>query len=349
MRRRQMIAAHLAAFALFALGGAGAASGQQPIKAKIGQATPALSFLPLYAGRALETFAAEGVDLQWSSIPGGDPVALAALDSGDIDFAAVGAETALQAIAKGQPFQLIYSLMSKMSLELVASKAFLTRAGVKPGDPLEKRIRALKDATLGVSAVRGAQDRAARWLIGQGGLDPARDLKVALIGPPPAIRAAFEKGAIDAFMLSPPEGIIAERADTGRILIRLGDEFSDLKQLHFLVLVVKKPLDGGRLEAARRVARAMIAASERLLADPKGVGGEIHKRFFARADGDVILAAVESLKDGIATKGRMSPRSIEFLLRFATQSGVEFEGNLEPQRAEGGLWSNAVVDAASIR
>ena len=69
----------------------------------------------------------------------------------------------------------------------------------------------------------------------------------------------------------------------------------------------------------------------------------------ARADADVILAAVESLKDGIATKGRMSPASIEFLLRFATQSGVEFEGSLEPQRAEGGLWTNAVVDAASKR
>lgn len=349
MRRRQLIAMQLAALAILALGDAGAASAQQPLKVRIGQATPALSFLPLYAGRALETFSAEGIDLQWSSIPGGDPVALAALDSGDIDFAAVGAETALQAIAKGQPFQLIYSLMSKMSLELVASKAFLERTGVKPGDPLDKRIRALKDATLGVSAVRGAQDRAARWLVGQGGLDPSRDLKVALIGPPPAIRAAFEKGAIDAFVLSPPEGIIAERADTGRILIRLGDEFGDLKQLHFLVLVAKKPLDGVKLEAARRVARAMIAASERVLTDPKTTGAEIHKRFFARADVDVILAAIESLKDGIATKGRMSPASIEFLLRFATQSGVEFEGSLESQRAEGGLWTNAVIDAASKR
>lgn len=349
MQRRKLIALYLASLALSAFGAACAASAQQPIKAKIGQATPALSFLPLYAGRALETFAAEGVDLQWTSIPGGDPVALAALDSGDIDFAAVGAETALQAIAKGQPFQLIYSLMSKMSLELVASKGFLERTGVEPGDPLEKRIRALKDATLGVSAVRGAQDRAARWLIGQGGLDPARDLKVALIGPPPAIRAAFEKGAIDAFVLSPPEGIIAERADAGRILVRLGDELPDLKQLHFLVLVAKKPLEGAKLEAARRAARAMVAASERLLADPKAVGGEIHKRFFARADIEVIVAAVDSLKDGVATKGRMSPPSIEFLLRFARQSGVEFEGNLESQRAEGGLWTNAVVDAASKR
>ena len=78
--------------------------------------------------------------LEWAAIPGGDPSTLAALDSGDIDFAAVGSETALQAISKGQPFVLIYPVMGKMSVELVVSEAFLKRTGVSPADPLPKRI-----------------------------------------------------------------------------------------------------------------------------------------------------------------------------------------------------------------
>ena len=92
---------------------------------RIGQAVPTLSFLPLWAARALGTFEEEGVRLQFVSIRGGDPTALAALDSGDIDFAAVGSDTALEAIAKGQPFQFVYSLMSQVSLELTDSNKYL--------------------------------------------------------------------------------------------------------------------------------------------------------------------------------------------------------------------------------
>ena len=85
----------------------GAALAQSPVKVRIGQATPALSFLPIYAARALDSFKEAGVELEWSAIQGGDPPTLAALDSGNIDFAAVGTETALQAIDKGQSFTLV--------------------------------------------------------------------------------------------------------------------------------------------------------------------------------------------------------------------------------------------------
>ena len=118
--------------------------------------------------------------------PGGDPTALAALDAGDIDLAAVGSDTALAAIAKGQPFLMVYDLMSKVSLELVVSPALMARTGVTPDDALPKRLAAMKGAVIGVSAVGGAQDRMARWLARQGGLGPD-DIQVALVGGPPAI------------------------------------------------------------------------------------------------------------------------------------------------------------------
>ena len=54
-------------------------------------------------------------------LPGGDASALAALDSGDIDLAAVGSEAVLRAAAKGQPFEIVYTLMSKVTLQLVVS------------------------------------------------------------------------------------------------------------------------------------------------------------------------------------------------------------------------------------
>ena len=81
------------------------ASAQQTVR--IAQGFASLSFLPVWAARALNTFAAEGLTATVIVSPGGDPAALAALDAGDVDLAAVGTESALRAIAKGQPFEIV--------------------------------------------------------------------------------------------------------------------------------------------------------------------------------------------------------------------------------------------------
>lgn len=313
-------------------------------KVRIGQATAALSFTPIWAARALDTFKAQGLDLQWSTIAGGDPTTLAALDSGDIDFAAVGSETALQAIAKGQPFQLVYSLMSTMTLELVVSNDFLARTGVSPSDPLDKRIKALKGALIGVSAVRGAQDRVARWLIQQGGLDPMADLKVANIGAPPAIRAALENKQIDGFVLSPPEGVLTEQSKAGKVLVKLGREFPELQTLHFLVLVAKRPVDGAKQELAIKTLRALTLASLTTLVDTRDVAAKIQSKFFPKIESEIILAAIQSMKPGLARIGRFTAPEIAYLLKFTADTGGAMERQLDAVQGEGQFWTNAFVD-----
>ena len=245
---------------------------QEATSLRIGQATTSVSFLAIWAARALDTFRPQGIDLKWAAIPGGDPTVLAALDAGDIDLAAVGTDTPLAAVAKGQDFVLVYALMSQMSLELVVSNAFLARKGVRLSDPLQKRIEALKGATIGVSAVRGAQDRVARWLVAQAGLDPANDIKIALIGSPPAIHAALDHEQIDGFILSPPEGYLAEEAGSGKDSHPHRHGIARMKDLPFLALVAKKPLTGARFDLAVKAARALDAASDEVLRDPARVG-----------------------------------------------------------------------------
>jgi ABC-type nitrate/sulfonate/bicarbonate transport system substrate-binding protein len=315
-------------------------------KVRIGQATAALSFTPIWAARALDTFKAQGLDLQWSTIAGGDPTTLAALDSGDIDFAAVGSETALQAIAKGQPFQLVYSLMSTMTLELVVSNDFLARTGVSPTDPLDKRIKALKGAMIGVSAVRGAQDRVARWLIQQGGLDPMGDLKVANIGAPPAIRAALENKQIDGFVLSPPEGVLTEQSKAGKVLVKLGSEFPDLQTLHFLVLVAKRPVEGAKRELAIKTINALVAANLMTVLDARQVAREIQSKFFPKLEPDIIAAAIESMKPGLARSGSFAAPEIAYLLKFTADTGGVMEKQLDAVQGEGQFWTNEFNSAA---
>ena len=323
-----------------ALALAAPAHAQAARKVRIGQATPAVSFLPIQAARALGTFAAAGLELDWAAIPGGDPSCLAALDSGDIDFAAVGTETLLNAIGKGQPFQMIASLMSKVSLELVVSNKVIERTGIAPADdPLEKRLSALKGITVGVSAIGGTQDRAARWLARQAGLDPRTEVQIAMAGPPPAIQGALEAGRIDAFVLSPPEGLLAEDARTGQVLVRMGDEFPALKGIPSLVLAMKIPADAARQSLAVATCKALRAACTQLLADPPGVAARIQAALYPRIKAPVMQAAILGLRSGITGLGRIDPASIPALLAYAGDAAH----GLDPKTV---FWINEYWDEA---
>lgn len=280
---------------------------------KIGQATTSLSFLPIFAARALDTFSAQSLGLDWAVIQGGDPAALAALDAGDLDFAAVGGETALQAISKGQPYSLIYSLMSRMSLELVVGAS----VKAEPGDPIEKRLAALKGMTVGVSAVGGTQDRAVRWLAAKGKL-AREDVQVAMVGGPPALQAALENKRIDAFILSPPESQIAAAGGYGRPLINLATDFPQLGNLPFLALIAKRPFaNEGKIRAT---VAALHAAADALHHDPEGTADKIQAKYFPRVAPAIVRSAVKGMLDGV-TDGAMSPEAIESQITFGKESG----------------------------
>ncbi|HLW11064.1 MAG TPA: ABC transporter substrate-binding protein [Casimicrobiaceae bacterium] len=319
----------------------------QPATVRIGQAVPTMSFLPILAARALGSFDAQQLKLEFTQIRGGDPAALAALDSGNIDFAAVGSDTALAAIAKGQPFELVYSLMSQVTLDLVVSNDFLKRMRVSPGDPLQQRIKALKGATIGVSAVGGAQDRAVRWLVAKGGLDRQHDVKIALIGPPPAIQAALDHGQIDGYVLSPPEGTLSEQSGTGKTFIRLGSEFPQLANVPYLVLVAKAPMDDKQHDLAVSTARALQAASRSVLDDPGRAADEIRRQFYPKLGVDVVKSAIAAMSPGIRDGGKMIAAGISQVLEFTTESGETLAKALDPAPGPHAFWTNDVVDLAA--
>ena len=305
------------------------AAAAAPDAVRIGQATASLSFLPVWAARAMGSFPAQGLALTWAALPGGDPTALAALDSGDIDLAAVGSDTVLNAVSKGQPFLMVASLMSRVTLDLVVSKAFLARTGVAASDPLDKRLAALKGAVIGVSAVGGTQDRAARWLAGRAGLDMKTGVQVAMVGGPPALQAALENGRIDAFVLSPPEAQVAEAGSYGAGLVGFGKDFPELAELPFLVLVARSPVDAAAAaDRITRSLRAMRSAAAAVQADPVKAAALIGQQFFPRIPPPIVAAAVEAMRPGLADGGRFTPAGIAALVRFSGAPAGSGEGTL---------------------
>jgi NitT/TauT family transport system substrate-binding protein len=314
---------------------------------RIAQGFASLSFLPLWGARALNTFAPQGLTATVLSSPGGDPAALAALDAGDADLAAVGTESALRAVAKGQPFEIVYNLMSKVTLEVVVAPSFAEKTGVKPSDPLEKRIAALKGATVGVAAVGGTQETAARWLAAKGGLDPKADIKVAQVGSPVALQAALENKRIDAFVLSPPEGFLAAKSGSGTVLVSLGDDFPLLANQPYLVLVAKKPIDDKASDLIVKTARAMQAASIALVSEPEPTAQAIQKQFFAKADPAAIVAAVKAMNGGVASGGKLDVQAFQNQLAFSKQVGTNFGKDFDAAASQNDLWTNSFVERAA--
>ena len=320
------------------------ASAQQTVR--IGLGAPTLSFLPIFAARALDTFKAQGLTATAVALPGGDASALAAVDSGDIELAAVGPDAMLRAVAKGQPFEMVYTLMSKVTLQLVVSPSFLAQAGVKPTDSLPKRLAALKGATVGVTALAGTQEIAARWLAGKGGLDPKNDIKVAQVGSPIAVQAALEAKQIDAFVLSPPEGYLAEKAGTGVVLISLGDDFPLLANQPYLVLVAKKPVDDKTADLIVRTAKALQAASIAALQKPDETAAAIQKQFFAKAQPDSIVAALKAMNNGVSGGGQLDVDGVRNALTFAKEVGTSFGKDFDAASSENEVWTNQFVAKA---
>jgi NitT/TauT family transport system substrate-binding protein len=325
----------------------GVATAQQTVR--IGQATSSLSFVAIFAARALNTFEAQGLTATAAILPGGDPAALAALDAGDIDLAAVGPEAVLRAAAKGQPFEIVYSLMSKVTPQLVVSSAFLERTGVKAADPLAKRLAALKGALVGVSAIGGTQETVARWLAAKGGLDPKADIKVAQVGGPPALQAALENKRIDAFVLSPPEGFLAEKSGAGTVLVSIGDDFPQVARQPYLVLVAKKPIKDTASDLITKTVRALQAGSVALTEKPEPTASLIQAKFFPKADPDGVVAAVKAMNSGIAEGGKLDVAGFQNLLTFSLEVGTEFGKNFDAKTSESDLWTNQFVEAAKAK
>ena len=341
---------HNSIFRLLAIGAAlllmpASVSAQQTIR--IAQGVSTLSFLPLWAARALNTFSAQGLTANAVVVPGGDAATLAALDAGDIDLAAVGSETVLRAAAKGQPFEIVYSLMSKVTLQLVVSPALLDRTGVKASDPLEKRLGALKGATVGVAAVGGTQDAAARWLAAKGGLNPKTDVKVAQIGNPVALQAALDRQADRRLRAVTAGGISRRRRQAAVSSLPRSATISPCSTHQpFLVLVAKKPIDDQKAALFVKTVRALQAASDELVKQPDQTAQAIQKQFFPKATPEFVVAAVKAMNSGVADGGKLDAEGFSNMLVFAKEMGTNFGKEFDAKAAENDLWTNRFVDGA---
>ena len=251
------------------------ASAQQTIR--IG-ATPAITFVVLYAAEHLGYFKAEGLNCQFSDFEGGAEVTTAMV-GGSIDFAGTYVERPMILAEKGFAAKNLLAILNRNPIFLVVKKAL-------PATD----VRGLKGTKLGMTRAGSATDLALRAVLRDAGLEPDRDVAVIAVGSSTSAAAALRAGQIDGFMGGEPGGaVIVHQLKIGRYFIEplrdQGPKF--LRDMTFPTLQASDRYIQANPQTVERVVRAVAKTQKRLREDPEA-GVKVAQKIFPTLDVELI-------------------------------------------------------------
>lgn len=221
-----------------------------------------LAFAPVFIADQLGYWKDQGLAMKMPVITGVG--AINAALAGSADFAIATGQTVIRANARGQKAVIVVTFFTNLAHEAVLAKAQAEAAGITFASPIEKRAQALKGKKIAVNATNAIPHAYLKLLARKGGLDPERDVQVAVMSPEASF-AALKTGAIDGFVQAMPYSLVPIRNGTGVLLssnLRDPPDFPELVPQIFNGVVaradecVKKPT----------ICRRMVAGFERGMA-----------------------------------------------------------------------------------
>jgi NitT/TauT family transport system substrate-binding protein len=162
-------------------------------------AIPGISgtLLPLYVGQEKRLFKKHGLDSELIMVRSGS-VAVQSLLAGEIQYAASGTSSGIEAKLAGADMISITDYMNTLPYTLVTSDRI-------------KSANQLKGKRFAVSRLGAISDIALRLALKNLGIDPSKDAVILGIGDAAARFAALKVGSVDATVISPPDTLTARK------------------------------------------------------------------------------------------------------------------------------------------
>ena len=152
------------------------------------------SEIPFRAALARGFFKQQGLQVEPILIRGG-PAAIAAVVSGEVDFAAIGgAQAVFRSRARGLDISIIGCTSSTTNYLLLGNKQ-------------TKTVEDLKGKTIGITGAGTYSEFAMRAFLKKSNINPDKDVMLRAIGGTVLRAAAIEKGIIAAAPFSPEDGV----------------------------------------------------------------------------------------------------------------------------------------------
>lgn len=198
------------------------------------------SELPYRVAQARGYYKAQGLSIEPILIRGG-PAAIAALVSGEVDFAGIGgAQAVIRSKARGLDLVMVGSISNTTNYILL-------------GDKRTRSIEALKGKTIGITGAGSYSEFAMKTFLRKHNIDPVKDVNLRAIGGTVLRAGALEKGLIAAAPFSTEDAVRLMKA--GYPLISNMNESLGIPQN---VVVTRGEMIEKYPETTKRVLKALV-------------------------------------------------------------------------------------------
>ena len=263
---------------------------------KVGVAQSSIGTLPLLAAEQNGYFSDEQIEVETFQFRGGAPT-VQALASGSIDICVCAGDHALRLRSRGLPAKIIAGLTERHGYAMLA----LGSADVSGLEGLQGR-------TLGITSPGSLTDNSARYVLGDLGINPDRDLRFASIGVGIPMKAALDSGAIDVGMFTTPDVQAVMAAGDYKIV----HDFRVWDYTALDLIALERFLDGNG-DVARRFLSAVIRA-QNLLHDDAGALENALSEMYSNFDSELIGQLVEEVPESLARGGVVSETGYERMI-----------------------------------
>src|SRR5713226_842994 len=285
-------------------------------KVRLAVPTVAVMYAPIYLGIHQGIFAAEGMELEISSMR--TDLAIAALGTGELDYIAHGG-AALRAAAQGFPLKLVFALDHKAPFWLVA------RAEIE-------NLNMLKGKKIGVSFPGDTPQLVLKRFLHRQGIDPEREVSYVAGQFSPTALQSLLAGVLDGAVLAPPFNVLAEEKGLS-VLSFLGEAVPDATTSNGIVTSDRKIKS--QPDQVKRMVRANLRAlitfrqkheaAVELLVSQFNISKRTAKKVYGNAleiltpNGELSLEKLRNILDMMQETGKKDPLAShpESLLDFS--------------------------------
>ena len=265
---------------------------------------PGITYAGLFLATRKGLWEKNGLSAQLRQVQGG-PLGMAALTNSDADFAGLSSTDPVIGWDKGIKTLTISAFTGGLATQFSARKDWLSARGITASASAVDKIKALKDARVGVATIGGGPAQYVRYLARSNGLDPETDMKLLAVGFGAARIAALRTNQVDVTVGDAPEVDQIEAAGFGELYINCATDMPVFRDFPYTIASVTPTYAEQNPEATRRIARAIGDAND-LFFTSFGEAVDLMRAQYATVDPKLIEKSLIRDRETFPRAGRMT-------------------------------------------